>query len=84
MSTTKTDIGNELRERLGLNQVEYQENLSKDELFHAAIANDRGRVREGGPDDEQKARPQRWEWMDRSCIRATRAARGGRCRTPSA
>jgi phosphoenolpyruvate carboxykinase (ATP) len=52
-----TDIRNELSERLGLSQVEYQENLSKEELFHAAIANDRGRVREGGSDDEQKARP---------------------------
>ena len=57
MSTTMTDIRNELNERLGLDQVEYKENLSKEELFHAAIANDRGRVREGGPDDEQKARP---------------------------
>ena len=57
MPTTMTDIRNELSERLGLNQVEYQENLSKEELFHAAIANDRGRVRDEGPDDEQKARP---------------------------
>ena len=57
MTTTKIDIHTELSERLGLNQVEYQENLSKEELFHAAIANDRGRVRKDGPDDEQKARP---------------------------
>ena len=57
MTTTKIDIRTELSERLGLTQVQYQENLSKEELFHAAIANDRGRVREGGPDDEQKSRP---------------------------
>lgn len=57
MSTTKIDIRTELAERLGLDQVQYQENLSKEELFHAAIANDRGRVSEGGADDEQKARP---------------------------
>lgn len=51
------DIARDLEQRLGLKDVDYRTNLSKDELFHEAIANDRGRVREGGPDDEQKAFP---------------------------
>jgi phosphoenolpyruvate carboxykinase (ATP) len=42
-------------ERLGLKTVTYKYNIGKDELFHEAIANDRGRVREGGPDDQPKA-----------------------------
>lgn len=44
---------------LGLKTVNYQHNLGKAELFHAAIANDRGRVRRGGPSDAQKAFPTR-------------------------
>ena len=51
------DIARDLEQRLGLKDVDTRINLSKDELFHEAIANDRGRVREGGPDDEQKAYP---------------------------
>ncbi|MFT5734659.1 MAG: phosphoenolpyruvate carboxykinase (ATP) [Planctomycetota bacterium] len=39
----------------GLNSVTYKADLPKDELFREAIANDKGRIREGGPDDEQKA-----------------------------
>jgi phosphoenolpyruvate carboxykinase (ATP) len=35
--------------------VTYRYNLSKEELFQAAIAGDRGRVRKGGGSDEQKA-----------------------------
>ncbi|MCZ6598810.1 MAG: phosphoenolpyruvate carboxykinase (ATP) [Planctomycetota bacterium] len=46
-----------LQELLGLETVDYKIDLSKEELFHAAIAHDRGRVRQGGPDDEQKAFP---------------------------
>jgi phosphoenolpyruvate carboxykinase (ATP) len=42
-------------EAIGLKTVTYKNNLSKDELFAEAIANDRGRVRQGGPSDEQKA-----------------------------
>ena len=57
MTTINSDIKAELETLLGLSGVTYEENLSKEELFHAAIANDRGRVREGGGDDEQKARP---------------------------
>ncbi|MDP6738575.1 MAG: phosphoenolpyruvate carboxykinase (ATP) [Planctomycetota bacterium] len=47
----------ELQELFGLTTVTYKANLSKDELFDEAIANDRGRVEEGGPDDAQKAFP---------------------------
>lgn len=45
----------DLRDLLGIDSVQYKYNLSKEELFHEAIANDRGRIREGGGDDEQKA-----------------------------
>ncbi|MEM1452015.1 MAG: phosphoenolpyruvate carboxykinase (ATP) [Planctomycetota bacterium] len=45
----------ELEALFGLTNVEYKANLSKDELFDEAIANDRGRIRPDGPDDEQKA-----------------------------
>ena len=51
------DIRADLEEKLGLKSADLAYNLSKEELFHAAIQNDRGRVREGGPDDEQKAYP---------------------------
>lgn len=49
------DYRAELEELLGLKSVEYKANLTKEELFHEAIANDRGRIRADGPDDEQKA-----------------------------
>jgi phosphoenolpyruvate carboxykinase (ATP) len=42
---------------LGLQGVDYHHNLSKEQLFHEAIANDRGRVDKEGPDDAQKAFP---------------------------
>ena len=42
-------------EAIGLKTVTYKHGLSKDELFREAIANDRGRVRKGGPNDERKA-----------------------------
>ncbi len=45
----------QLRELLGLTDVVYRHGLSQQELFHAAIENDRGRVAEGGGFDEQKA-----------------------------
>lgn len=51
------DIARDLEQKLGLKDVDYRLNLSKDELFHEAIANDRGRIRADGPDDEQKAYP---------------------------
>lgn len=51
------DTARELKDLLGLENVSYKINLPKEELFQEAIDNDRGRVREGGPDDEQKAYP---------------------------
>ena len=51
------DYAAALEQLLGLKDVSYKYNLSKDELFHEAIAHDRGRIRPDGPDDEQKAYP---------------------------
>lgn len=45
----------DLEKLFGLKNVSYKYNLSKEGLFHEAIANDRGRVRKDGPSDEQKA-----------------------------
>ncbi len=45
----------ELERTLGLVNVRYRHNLTKHALFHEALRNDRGRVRDGGPDDEPKA-----------------------------
>ncbi|SFF54716.1 phosphoenolpyruvate carboxykinase (ATP) [Fontimonas thermophila] len=47
----------DLEKLFGLKTVTYKYNLSKEELFHEAIANDRGRVRRDGPSNEQKAFP---------------------------
>ncbi|TXH05225.1 MAG: phosphoenolpyruvate carboxykinase (ATP) [Nevskiaceae bacterium] len=47
----------DLETLLGLKNVQYKYNLSKAELFHEAIKNDKGRVRRGGPSNEQKAFP---------------------------
>ena len=47
----------DLKNLLGLDGVTYKANLDKETLFHEAIANDRGRIRADGPDDEQKAYP---------------------------
>ena len=51
------DLKNALGQKLGLASVTFQHNLTKDVLFHEAIANDRGRVSLDGPDDAQKAYP---------------------------
>ena len=51
------DFAAELEQLFGLKGVTYKYNLSKDELFHEAIANDRGRIALGGPDYAQKAYP---------------------------
>ena len=48
----------DLQRQFGLENVQYKANLSKEELFNEAIANDRGRIRPDGPDDEPKAE---WE-----------------------
>ena len=45
----------DLEKLFGLTTVDYKYGLSKEELFHEAIANDQGRVRKGGGYDEQKA-----------------------------
>ena len=47
----------DLEKLLGLKTVSYKYNLSKTELFHEAIAHDRGRVSKGGANDAQKAFP---------------------------
>jgi phosphoenolpyruvate carboxykinase (ATP) len=47
----------ELETLLHLKTVNYKYGLSKEQLFHEAIANDRGRIRKDGPDNEQKAYP---------------------------
>jgi phosphoenolpyruvate carboxykinase (ATP) len=51
------NLDEELKQLFGLNGPEYRHNLDSKALFHEAIANDRGRVRPDGPDDEQKAHP---------------------------
>jgi len=51
------DYAASLEQKFGLKNVQYKYNLSKEELFHEAIANDRGRIRADGPDDDQKAYP---------------------------
>ena len=53
--TTTADIATQLETAFGLAGVELRYGLSQDELFHEAIAHDRGRVEVGGPDDAQKA-----------------------------
>ncbi len=52
-----SSIEKQLQETLGLATVRYETNLSKEQLFHEAIANDRGRIVVDGPDDAQKAYP---------------------------
>lgn len=47
-------IAADVRFQFGL-RTPLKSNLSQSELFHQAIANDRGRVHEDGPDDAQKA-----------------------------
>ena len=44
-----------LEQKLGLKNVTYKHNLSKQQLFPEAIENDRGRIRIDGPDTDQKA-----------------------------
>jgi len=50
------DLSAALEQRLGLSRnLTYKYNLDKEQLFHEAIANDRGRVKIGGSYNEQKA-----------------------------
>ncbi len=55
--TPTSAVAQQLKQQFGLDTVTLNYGLSQDALFHAAIANDRGRVRIDGPDDEQKAYP---------------------------
>ncbi len=55
MNRTNEEVLAELNEEFGLNNVVINHGLSQDELFDAAIANDRGFTRDGGPADAQKA-----------------------------
>jgi phosphoenolpyruvate carboxykinase (ATP) len=55
--TQGTDFAADLEALLGLKGVTYKYGLSKEKLFHEAVAHDRGRVRIGGGSDEQKAFP---------------------------
>ncbi|MDB5971069.1 MAG: phosphoenolpyruvate carboxykinase [Hydrocarboniphaga sp.] len=55
--TFQTSFQADLEKLFGLKTVSYKYNLGKTELFHEAIANDRGRVKRGGGSNEQKAFP---------------------------
>jgi phosphoenolpyruvate carboxykinase (ATP) len=55
MDASTMDYAADLEQLFGLTGATYKYDLSKEELFHEAIANDRGRIAEGGPDDAQKA-----------------------------
>jgi phosphoenolpyruvate carboxykinase (ATP) len=50
-----SDFRSQLQEQLGLVSVDYHPNLPKETLFQEALTYDKGRIREGGPDDEHKA-----------------------------
>jgi phosphoenolpyruvate carboxykinase (ATP) len=47
----------DLEKLLGLKTVTYKYNLAKEELFHEAIKNDKGRVKRDGPSNAQKCFP---------------------------
>ncbi|MFT5173465.1 MAG: phosphoenolpyruvate carboxykinase (ATP) [Gammaproteobacteria bacterium] len=51
------DLAKALEDKLGLKNITYRYNLSKEQLFQEAIDNDRGRVSIDGGFDEQKAFP---------------------------
>jgi phosphoenolpyruvate carboxykinase (ATP) len=55
MDTTIMDFREELEHLLGLKSVDYKYGLTKEELFHEAVKNDRGRVTRDGGDDQKKA-----------------------------
>jgi len=54
---THADLASGLKEQFGLDTVALRYGLSQDELFLAAIENDRGRVHHDGGTNEQKAFP---------------------------
>lgn len=55
LTLDSTTVADQLATKLGLNNVQLHYGLSQNELFHAAIANDRGRIELDGPSDAQKA-----------------------------
>ena len=55
--STAAEAAAQLEAAFGLSGVELRHGLSQDDLFHQAIAHDRGRVEPDGPDDAQKAFP---------------------------
>ena len=55
--STAAEAAIQLERTLGLSGPELRFGLSQDELFREAVANDRGRISLGGPDDAQKAYP---------------------------
>ena len=55
MTRTSEQVARELEDAFGLSTVDIRHGLTQDELFDAAIANDRGVVTEHGPGNEQKA-----------------------------
>ena len=57
LNLDSTTVADQLADRFGLNNVQLHVGLSQNELFHAAVANDRGRIDLDGPDDAQKAYP---------------------------
>ncbi|MBL8901053.1 MAG: phosphoenolpyruvate carboxykinase (ATP) [Planctomycetes bacterium] len=57
MDSRSNDFRQHLEQLLGLKNVTYHANLSKEQLFEHAIKNDRGRVKKDGPSDAQKCYP---------------------------
>jgi phosphoenolpyruvate carboxykinase (ATP) len=55
--TYHASFAQDLKSLFGLTHVHYKYGLSKPDLFHEAIAHDRGRVLKDGPSDAQKAFP---------------------------
>ena len=53
--STSAEAAAQIEQKFGLVGPELRFGLSQDELFHQAIANDRGRIEPDGPDDAQKA-----------------------------
>ena len=57
MTRTNDQVAAELEAAFGISGATIKHGLSQDELFDAAIENDRGIVVDGGPSDAQKAFP---------------------------
>ena len=49
------DFQSTLKDKFGLDTVDYHYRLPKETLFGEALAHDRGRIRADGPDNEPKA-----------------------------